>query len=128
MNINFKSQGPILILALLMTIATVQFCFANGFSGYHYIEKINQRECTLDKGLEITFIENHTNPDSCCTDQTNCANTPSRIIEIPCDQDNYTAVLTISTAAALAEKKVAFWVSGCDSEGNAYGKTINLMP
>lgn len=89
---------------------------AAGFTGENTISSIHQRECAGDKGLEIMLAAPHKNPDGC--------NDPI-VIDVACAAANYQSILTLSLSALAADKKVDYWVSGCDVHGQA--KVITAM-
>jgi len=51
------------VLAITYLLIPSQ-ALASGFTGFGEIKSLHQRECTTDKGLEIQFYEDHSNPDN----------------------------------------------------------------
>jgi len=91
---------------------------ASGYTGYRDISLIHQRECSTDKGFEITFSDSHKNPDGCAN-----ANT----VDLTCDHQAYETIVSIVLAAKLSERKVDFWVAGCGGDGNAKVVTARIQ-
>lgn len=89
---------------------------AAGFVGENSISAIHQRECAGDKGLEIILEAPHKNPDGC---------NDLLVIDVACSSANFQSILSISLSALAANKKVDYWVSGCDANGQA--KVITAM-
>jgi hypothetical protein len=115
MNSLFTKLTVLVVFASLVIIPT--FALAGGLTGTHYIQKVRQRECQPNKGVEITFADAHNNPDGCASNQ---------IIELSCDMTTYKANLAIILSAFSTGQAVEMWVSGCDSEGQAILKSVSV--
>lgn len=91
---------------------------ASGFTGYGDVLDVHQRECSADKGFEITFVQPHLNPDT-------CANTST--IDLSCNHQAYETIVSMVLAAKISGKKVNFWVDGCGGDGNATVITARIQ-
>jgi len=104
------------VLAITYLLIPSQ-ALASGFTGFGEIKSLHQRECTTDKGLEIQFYEDHSNPD-------NCSN--SRIIDVSCSHPAYNTIVSISMVAFTTNKKISYWVSSCEN-GQAKATTARIL-
>ncbi len=104
------------VLAITYLLIPSQ-ALASGFTGFGEIKSLHQRECTTDKGLEIQFYEDHSNPD-------NCSN--SRIIDVSCNHPAYNTIVSISMVAFTTNKKISYWVSSCEN-GQAKATTARIL-
>ena len=105
------------VFVVFVSLVLPTFAFAGGLTGQHYIQKVRQRECEPNKGVEITLETAHNNPDGCASDQ---------IIELSCDMATYKANLAIILSAFSTGQQVEMWVSGCDSEWQAILKSVSV--
>ena len=104
------------VLAITYLLIPSQ-ALASGFTGFGEIKSLHQRECTTDKGLEIQFYEDHSNPD-------NCSN--SRIIDVSCSHPAYNTIVSITMVAFTTNKKISYWVSSCEN-GQAKATTARIL-
>ena len=104
------------VLAITYLLIPSQ-ALASGFTGFGEIKSLHQRECTTDKGLEIEFYEDHSNPD-------NCSN--SRIIDVSCNHPAYNTIVSITMVAFTTNKKISYWVSSCEN-GQAKATTARIL-
>ncbi|WP_444956803.1 hypothetical protein [Microbulbifer sp. ZKSA002] len=94
--------------------------YASGWSGVGEITMLQQRECSGDKGFEITFKDPHKNPD-------NCSNT--QVVDLACsDTPQFKSMVSMALTGFTAGKSVDVWLNGCDSEGNAKVMSLVLKP
>ena len=104
------------VLAITYLLISSQ-ALASGFTGFGEIKSLHQRECATDKGLEIQFYEDHSNPD-------NCSN--SRIIDVSCSHPAYNTIVSITMVAFTTNKKISYWVSSCEN-GQAKATTARIL-
>ena len=103
------------VLAITYLLIPSQ-ALASGFTGFGEIKSLHQRECTTDKGLEIQFYEDHSNPD-------NCSN--SKIIDVSCSHPAYNTIVSITMVAFTTNKNINYWVSSCEN-GQAKATTARI--
>ena len=103
------------VLAITYLLIPSQ-ALASGFTNYGKIKIIHQRECSTDKGFEVEFYEDHSNPD-------NCSN--SRIIDVSCNHPAHNTIVSISMVAFTTNKKISYWVSSCEN-GQAKATTARI--
>ena len=105
---------------LLITALTLfsNLAFASGGSGIVSIKNIHQRECSGDRDFEIALSSPHSNPDSCRNNST---------VNLSCNHVALPQMTSLAIAAMVSEKKVFFWLSGCDAEGQAKVSTIQVI-
>ena len=112
-----KSRSINLALVLIFSIIPA-IASAGGPTGWQTIEALNQRECTINKGLQITFESNHNNPDFCGD---------SRTIEVDCDLPIFKQVLAMALTALATGTQFKAWVNGCDIEGQAILVSVGMQ-
>ena len=111
-----KSIKVNLLMLILCSLITVT-AFAGGDTGWRKIENINQRSCAPNQGLQISFTQDHKNPDVC---------TSTRAVEVSCSLSTYKQILAIALTAKMGNREVAGNVGGCDSEGQAMLRTLRF--
>jgi len=107
------------IIGLCVSFFPIQAFAQGGFTGFHAIESVNQRQCRPDEGLEIILATPHANPDGCSS---------ARVLELSCDEAWYLPSLAVLLTAFGGDYEIQAFVNGCDSEGHAYVKTVQMNP
>lgn len=113
MKSRFINMVLVFIFSVIPTIAS-----AGGPTGWQTIESLNQRECLINKGLQITFVDNHSNPDYCAD---------SRTIEVDCGLPIFKQVLAMALTALATGTQFKAWVNQCDAEGQAILVSVGLQ-
>lgn len=98
----------ILVSAVLVFLPTI--VLASGSTGYQTVLTLQQRECSGDRGFQITLSADHQNPDGCSN---------SRVLDIACDSPAFNQMVAMTLTAYSAGHQLEAWVSGCDGEGQA---------
>ena len=105
------------IIGLCVSFFSIQ-AIAEGLTGFHAIEWLNQRQCTPGKGFEIKLATAHNNPDSCSSDT---------VLELSCDEEWYLPSVAVFLTAFSGENTVQSFVNGCDADGHAIVKTVQMQ-
>jgi len=105
-------------LISILVLSCSYSVYAGGYAGYKDIAIVHQRECSTDKGFEITLTEAHKNPDQCTNTLT---------IDLPCTHQAFSSVVSMVLAAKLAGKKMDFWLAGCGADGQAKIVTAKIQ-
>jgi len=91
---------------------------ANGFTGWHDIDFVYQRQCTSEsRGFEVALKNAHNNPDGCPN---------ATVLNVSCLSlpRVYESAVQVFLAAYSTGGQVNAFVNGCDSEGQALVKAI----
>jgi len=90
-----------------------------GLTGFHAIESLNQRQCRPSQGFEIILATPHANPDGCSS---------ARVLELSCDETWYLPSVAVFLTAFTGGYQIQSFVNGCDTEGHALVKTVQMNP
>ena len=88
-----------------------------GFTGWHKIEWLYQRECTDDRGFEVTLKADHDNPAGCDN---------ARVLEVPCRYRPYRAMVAMFLEAFSDDYEVRAYVRGCDGDGHSLVNAVQF--
>ena len=105
------------IIGLCVSFFPIQ-AIAGGFTGFHQIDWLYQRQCTEGRGLEIQLSTRHDNPDGC---------TSARVLELNCGILSYRASVAISLTAFSGDYWIRAWVNGCDDQGHAIVRSLQIQ-
>jgi hypothetical protein len=105
------------IIGLFVSFFPIQ-AIAGGFTGFHQIDWLYQRNCSDSRGLEIQLSTRHDNPDQC---------TNARVLEVRCGTRPYRAAVAISLTAFSGDYWVRAFVNGCDDNGHAIVRALQMQ-
>ena len=107
------------IIGLCVSFFPIQ-AIAGGFTGAVKIKELYQRQCTEGRGFEIIIGQGvNANPDGCETPE---------ILEVRCNTRAYKSAVAISLTAFTGDYQIQSFVNGCDTEGHALVKTVQMNP
>ena len=112
--------------SILMKLFVVGLCvsffpiqaIAGGFTGFHQIEWLYQRQCTASRGLEIRLVTEHANPDGCSNDY---------VLEVRCNSEAYQSAVAMSLTAFAGNYYVRAFVNRCDRDGHAIVRALQMQ-
>jgi hypothetical protein len=90
-----------------------------GFTGFHDIESLNQRQCRPSQGFEIILATPHTNPDGCAS---------TRVLGLECSEAWYLPSVAVFLTAFTGGYQIQSFVNGCNAQGYAIVKSVQMNP
>ena len=105
------------IIGLCVSFFPIQ-AIAGGFTGFHQIDWLYQRQCRDSRGLELQLSTAHVNPDGCRN---------ARVLEVRCGTRPYRAAVAISLTAFSGDYWVRAFVNGCDDNGHAIVRALQMQ-
>jgi hypothetical protein len=106
------------IICLCVSFFPIQ-AIAGGKTGAFTIEWIFQRDCDPNQGFEVRLSAAHANPDFCSND---------RVLEVSCQDLWYLPSVAVYLTAFSLGAEVDAFVDGCDTEGHALVKAVQMFP
>ena len=106
----------LIVIALCVSFFPIQ-AIASGFTGWHQIEWLYQRQCTDSRGFEIRLETAHDNPDECSN---------ANVLEVRCGTRPYRAAVAMSLTAFNGDYSVRAFVNGCDDDGHAIARALQI--
>ena len=119
-----SSLKMLFTIGLCVSFFPVQAIFASGFTGERGIEKVYQRQCTKDKGFEVTLLTAHNNPDVCTNDT---------VVAVSCDKsveyykEPFESGFALFVMAFTEGYLVDVFVNGCNGNGHAKVKAVRVV-
>ena len=114
------------IIGLCVSFFPIQ-AIAEGQTGWHLVERLYQRECKANRGLEVELATAHDNPDACDS---------QFVLEVPCVKASkkghagqrlkFEEKANIFYLAFDGDYEVQAFVGGCDEEGQAQVSAVQV--